>query len=536
MLPQAICQDWHGSVPAIPSNVKSAPNGRQARLDRAYVTPSLHSAVVDCQAVDPPSYALGISDHRPVVVTLEVKDRSPYRHPWRVDNRLFSDETARASLRNRLSASIGGHSWDALKQAWRDICTDEGKKLKHRYSGLVRATLQRIRIVERGEPTSLLMKTYANDLKLRLARLRTLTSTTASSYQARHLPSSHPEVLNYVNSTRVGRMEDRGNLSKQDIPRSPLTSLHGIAVVDSVCILGISYRASGATSESWEEEVKELKQQITRALEFNFPYYVRRYLLMGVFTDTYALKTTLRVLQLPEEHPARKLATYFLGVQSRLFLQTQPSGPKAINPTPFYGHVIGIYKRIAQLNLDTPLLECRNTELAQELLVNSGCEAKNPGFPWVLLTPSWLPGSIQDVVWRFGWSVLPTADRMYKWHYVRSEQCVHCKKHENNKHALITCRVAKIFWSLVDKAYHPLGIERPGLNTSAFTSNSSVVTLSFPSDFLTASLSSDAPFRSSSLSTRQRLATEREKPAALHEKRADLLGPRCAHFPGMMTK
>ncbi|KAH7961151.1 hypothetical protein HPB52_004330 [Rhipicephalus sanguineus] len=399
---------------------------RWARLDRAYVTPSLQSAVVDCQAVDPPSYALGISDHRPVVLTLEVKDRSPCRHPWRVDNRLFSDETARATLRNRVAASTGDRSWDALKQVWRDICTDEGKKLKHRYSGLVRATLQRIRIVERGGPTSLLMKTYANDLKLRLARLRTLTSTTASSYQARHLPSSHPEVLNYVNSIRVGRMEDRGNLSKQDIARSPLTSLHGIAVVDSVCILGNSYRASGANSESWEEEVKELKQQNTRALEFNFPYYVRRYLLMGVFTDTYALKTTLRVLQLPEEHTARKLATYFLGVQSRLFLQTQPPEPKAINPTPFYRHVIGIYKRIAQLNLDNPLLEYLNTELSQELLVNSGCEAKNPRFPWLLLTPSWLPGSIQDVVWRFGWSVLPTADRMYKWHYVRSEQKGYC--------------------------------------------------------------------------------------------------------------
>ncbi|KAH8008660.1 hypothetical protein HPB51_000486 [Rhipicephalus microplus] len=176
--------------------------------------------------------------------------------------------------------------------------------------------------------------------------------------------------------------------------------------------------------------------------------------------DTYALKTTLKVLQLQEDHPARKLATYFLGVQGRLFLQTQPAGPKAINPTPFYRHVVGIYKRIAALNLDTLILEVRNTELTQELLVNSGCEVKNPGFPWVLLTPSWLPGSIQDVVWRYGWSVLPTADRMYKWHYVRSEQCVHCGMFEDNKHALLACRVAKTFWSLVDRAYHPLGVDR----------------------------------------------------------------------------
>ncbi|KAH7964405.1 hypothetical protein HPB51_027353 [Rhipicephalus microplus] len=161
-----------------------------------------------------------------------------------------------------------------------------------------------------------------------------------------------------------------------------------------------------------------------------------------------------------EEHPARKLATYFLGVPGRLFLQTQPVGPKAISRTAFYRHVVEIYKRIAALNLDTPILEVRNTELTQELLVNWGCEVKNPGFPRVLLTPSWLPGSIQDVVWRYGWSVLPTADRMYKWHYVRSEQCVHCGMFEDNKHVLLACRVAKTFWPLVDRAYHPLGVDR----------------------------------------------------------------------------
>ncbi|KAL3246416.1 hypothetical protein MRX96_017878 [Rhipicephalus microplus] len=107
-----------------------------------------------------------------------------------------------------------------------------------------------------------------------------------------------------------------------------------------------------------------------------------------------------------------------------------------------------------------PILEVRNTELTQELLVNSGCEVKNPGFPWVLRTPGWLPGSIQDVVWRYGWSALPTADRMYKWHYVRSEQCVHCGMFEDNKHALLACRVAKTFWSLAGRAYHPLGVDR----------------------------------------------------------------------------
>ncbi|KAH8029408.1 hypothetical protein HPB51_000212 [Rhipicephalus microplus] len=62
-------------------------------------------------------------------------------------------------------------------------------------------------------------RTYANDLKLRLARLRTLTSTTACSYKARHLPSSHSEVLNYINSTRPVQLGNHGNSNRQDIVR-----------------------------------------------------------------------------------------------------------------------------------------------------------------------------------------------------------------------------------------------------------------------------------------------------------------------------
>ncbi|KAH6946243.1 hypothetical protein HPB50_012374 [Hyalomma asiaticum] len=136
-----------------------AGNNTQARLDRVYVSSSIKSLVLHCQAFHPSSFALGVSDHRPVLVTFQLEDRSRICLPWRVDNRLFNDETAKASLRKRLAASLGKHNWDGLKQEWKEICTDEGKKLKHHYSDLVRATLQRIRIVERGKPTTLLMKT-----------------------------------------------------------------------------------------------------------------------------------------------------------------------------------------------------------------------------------------------------------------------------------------------------------------------------------------------------------------------------------------
>ncbi|KAL3247199.1 hypothetical protein MRX96_057138 [Rhipicephalus microplus] len=53
---------------------------------------------------------------------------------------------------------------------------------------------------------------------------------------------------------------------------SPLTSLHGISVVDKAWILGMSHRASRAIRESSEEQMKALKLQINRVLEFKFPY------------------------------------------------------------------------------------------------------------------------------------------------------------------------------------------------------------------------------------------------------------------------
>lgn len=63
----------------------------------------------------------------------------------------------------------------------------------------------------------MLMKTYLNDLKMRLSRLRNLTSS-ATSFQARHLPSSHPEVLNYVSSRRLNQTRNK-DFSKQDTLR-----------------------------------------------------------------------------------------------------------------------------------------------------------------------------------------------------------------------------------------------------------------------------------------------------------------------------
>ncbi|KAH6921257.1 hypothetical protein HPB50_027758 [Hyalomma asiaticum] len=49
---------------------------------------------------------------------------------------------------------------------------------------------------------------------------------------------------------------------------------------------------------------------------------------------------------------------------------------------------------------------------------------------------------------------------MYTWNYVPTEQCVNCRKHDSNEHALRKCRFAATFWSLVGRAFHSLGVGR----------------------------------------------------------------------------
>ncbi|KAH6945482.1 hypothetical protein HPB50_008721 [Hyalomma asiaticum] len=120
-----------------------------------------------------------------------------------------------------------------------------------------------------------------------------------------------------------------------------------------------------------------------------------------VLADIYAMKTTLRVLQLQEDHPARKLATYVLGVQSRLFFPSFPSGPKALSSK-------------LQFSLGSA-----NTQLVTRyrprhaLVLRVGRPARSD--VQVALCPN---------------------------------ECVNCREHESNEHALLKCRSAVTFWSL----------------------------------------------------------------------------------------
>ncbi|KAH9369037.1 hypothetical protein HPB48_002617 [Haemaphysalis longicornis] len=241
---------------------------------------------------------------------------------------------------------------------------------------------------------------------------------------------------------------------------SPLEKQHiyGIPVVTHVEILGVTYTSSGVSLKTWHQTLKQLREDVNEALAYDFPYAVRRYLALNVFTGkvwyiagtaalpryiavkitsevlrlfwsdktalvktgklglprqfggwnipsvtnyavTYALKSVLRVLDLQTGHPARQLCVYFLGAQARLFPQHTPDGPKATQPPPFYAKVIAAYKKLTTHNSQREVEDMRNIELAQKLDETSpeNLEEKQKNFPWRTLINANVPGEAQDV-------------------------------------------------------------------------------------------------------------------------------------------
>ncbi|KAH9381059.1 hypothetical protein HPB48_016668 [Haemaphysalis longicornis] len=178
------------------------------------------------------------------------------------------------------------------------------------------------------------------------------------------------------------------------------------------------------------------------------------------YAVTYALKSVLRVLDLPTGHPARQPSVYFLGAQANLFLQHTPGGPKTTQAPPFYTKVIAAYKKLTTHNSQREVEDMRNIELAQKLDETSpeNLDEKQKNFPWRTLIKANVPGEAQDVTWKYGWSVLQTRTVLRRWGPTTTDKCVHCNQRETNEHAMIQCTVAKTFWFIVSRAHRQLRI------------------------------------------------------------------------------
>ncbi|KAH7968437.1 hypothetical protein HPB52_008416 [Rhipicephalus sanguineus] len=87
--------------------------------------------------------------------------------------------------------------------------------------------------------------------------------------------------------------------------------------------------------------------------------------------------------------------------------------------------------------------------------------------PWKRITTAALPGHLRDFVWRLGWGLLPTRDRLQRWQVVRVSTCPNCAAVETNRHATLECAVARVFWRTVNAGFRGQGV-RPFVANGRF--------------------------------------------------------------------
>ncbi|KAH9367831.1 hypothetical protein HPB48_017688 [Haemaphysalis longicornis] len=80
----------------------------ESRLDRVYVSSVLADIVTECEIVEAAASLPQISDHSPVGIKITSKGNPSNNQAWQLDTRILYDRTCKASLRNRIAASIEG--------------------------------------------------------------------------------------------------------------------------------------------------------------------------------------------------------------------------------------------------------------------------------------------------------------------------------------------------------------------------------------------------------------------------------------------
>ncbi|KAH7935028.1 hypothetical protein HPB52_002838 [Rhipicephalus sanguineus] len=135
-----------------------------SRLDRVYVPEVFRAALVTCDVVQVPSYCLNVSDHKPLLLSMQPCNGGRSPRSWRMDPTILYDEECIKYMGTEVAASIAEVDvldpamWDRLKKRWWFISEEAGKERHARITSRMKETLRRIQIVERGGTSTQAMR------------------------------------------------------------------------------------------------------------------------------------------------------------------------------------------------------------------------------------------------------------------------------------------------------------------------------------------------------------------------------------------
>lgn len=179
---------------------------------------------------------------------------------------------------------------------------------------------------------------------------------------------------------------------------------------------------------------------------------------IGLMNRGIALKTALRII-LGEPSPTQALLVFFMGPLMRDIAPHfyDPSFPAVRTPRRFHACLHAYHRKLTELTPPvSPNLTCPSRMSLAVLLAEvrdsptwAVRRQQMDTTAWRSSVCSWLPAPLHDILWSFAWGIHPTRDRLHTWNVTPTNICTYCDSIETNRHVLLQCRVARIFWQLV---------------------------------------------------------------------------------------
>ncbi|KAH7976023.1 hypothetical protein HPB52_008227 [Rhipicephalus sanguineus] len=159
---------------------------------------------------------------------------------------------------------------------------------------------------------------------------------------------------------------------------------------------------------------------------------------VAVTASILSLCTLLRVLN-HNGSPAQTLARYDLGPSLRVLV---PAGP--INCGPQSSCLSTVYRALLAFYCGLKTT-CPEVNVAEAKVVDTMAAVVLPLVPRHRHAPPRRCRVTFVTVWRCGWGLLPTHDRLQPWQVVRTSTCPNFVMVDTNRHATIECMVARLF-------------------------------------------------------------------------------------------
>ncbi|KAL1476520.1 hypothetical protein MTO96_036445 [Rhipicephalus appendiculatus] len=394
-------------------------------------------------------------------------------------------------------------AWDSLKAVWKTLLQQEGSARKRRITTKMNELLRRMRIVQSAEVLTTCTRDYLDSLQIQYDRL--LRETTRETRAARATSVEPPEIdLREVSGNGSLRIAGRpdGTLTADpaeiqatfyehfesafrepdsDLPRPEPTlmedlckSLRRLDEDDCVTLCG------AASIDELHGAIRSMPPNSAPGADgLTAGFYVTFFDVLGTRccwqraredsasrtcpqqSKVLALKTA-RSLPQASDYTGKGLLLYCSGASNAWLEAGRHLGPLAEPPSPFYkaasatSRMLGKEAPSCDADTDPPARIVEDLTLNQ--LSDEDRQRARNAKRTVASLDRGSPREVHDFLWKMGWKVLPTRQRLNRLGIVPDARCPNSRNIESQNHALLECPAAKPVWRIVARCF---GIRPP---------------------------------------------------------------------------